>query len=501
MLKSIAGVGSGWRVTRCGGPLDPECRSLRAGYWLLGIGYLYHFSVEPAERLLKSIRKQGFISPGDRVSAAVSGGADSVALMLMLLELRNELGIVLSVAHVNHKLRGEESDADQRFVEDLCRSHDLDLSIRSAAVNPISKSGIEAAARELRYTFFRELAGANPGLKIATAHTLDDQAETVLLRILRGTGIRGLAGIHPRITFEEQGRVVGEVIRPLLSFRRQELERFLRERGQTWREDSSNRDATFLRNRVRHTVLPSLEENFGPAVVENLSDLAEIARAENAHWQSGHPEVQPRPGDLNVSSLRAMPLATQRRLVRAWIEACAPEADVSFRMVEEVRELADSAPGKALEIAGGNGIRRTRDSLSFDVSRSECNAGDYEYSLSIPGQVAIPELNLCLGATITDLTDVPEHERLYLLDPDRLPPALTVRNWRPGDRYWPAHTKEPQKVKDLLNDRHVLGPEKKRWPVLVAGDELVWVRGFPAPSAFQPQANATSVVLIRECER
>jgi len=226
------------------------------------------------------------------VAAAVSGGADSVALLCLLLELRAELGIVLSVAHVNHKLRGEESDEDERFVSKLAREHGLELYVREAPIDDAGRSsGIEAVARELRYDFFRELTLEGRVAKIATAHTLDDQAETVLLRIFRGTGIRGLSSIHPRIVFEEQGREFGEVLRPLLGFRCAELQEFLRERGQSWREDSSNRDIAFLRNRVRHRLLPIIGEEFGEAVIEHMGELAEIARAEEEHWECAHPEL------------------------------------------------------------------------------------------------------------------------------------------------------------------------------------------------------------------
>ncbi len=243
------------------------------------------------ERLLKTIRKQESIRAGDRLAVAVSGGADSVALLCLLLELRAELGVVLSVAHVNHKLRGEEADEDERFVAKLARQHGLELHAceapdnvkRSSGKGSGASSGIEAAARELRYDFFRRLAREGRVTKIATAHTLDDQAETVLLRIFRGTGIRGLSGIHPRIVFEEQGQAFGELVRPLLGFRRTTLQEFLRERGQSWREDSSNRDTAFLRNRVRHRLLPLIAEEFGEAAIEHMSELAEIARAEEEH--------------------------------------------------------------------------------------------------------------------------------------------------------------------------------------------------------------------------
>ena len=234
---------------------------------------------ELAQRLLKTIRKQELLRPGDRVGVAVSGGADSVALLFLLEELRPELGIVLSVAHVNHQLRGQESDEDERFVAKLATRLGLELQTVSAPIeskaigqsDAHAKSGIEAAARELRYEFFRELAERGRVSKIATAHTLDDQAETVLLRIFRGTGIRGLAAIHPSLqvglaknggtgALARAGTNV-EVVRPLLTFRRSDLRDYLRARNETWREDSSNDDPAFLRNRVRLRLLPLITEN------------------------------------------------------------------------------------------------------------------------------------------------------------------------------------------------------------------------------------------------
>jgi tRNA(Ile)-lysidine synthase len=464
---------------------------------------LYHFSVhELGERLLKTIRKQGLIKAGDRVAAAVSGGADSVALLLLLLDLRAELGIVLSVAHVNHKLRGEESDADERLVGDLAQQHGLELHSTAAPLRA-GDSGVEAAARELRYGFFRQLARENRASKIATAHTLDDQAETVLLRMLRGTGIRGLSGIHPRLILVElenapPARALGEVVRPLLTFRRAELQDFLGQTGQTWREDSSNRDPSFLRNRVRHILLPVLNENFGTSAIHNLADLAEIARAEDEHWKVGHPEIRVQADSVEIASQLSLPLASQRRLIRSWLETQAPEAGVSFRLIDEILDLARSAAGKALQLPSGYSVRRTQEHLRLELGGDRSVQDDYEYALPIPGEVEVPELGTRIQAAVVDPRTVPETEQDFLLDPSRLRQALKIRNWRPGDRFWPAHTKEAKKVKDLLNDRHIAGPEKKRWPVIVAGPDLVWVKGFPVPANLRPPAESRRALWIKE---
>lgn len=458
---------------------------------------------------------------------AVSGGADSVALLRLLLELRGELGIVLSVAHVNHKLRGAESDEDERFVAELARQHGLDLHVCEGPVDGSlgsdSGSGIEAAARELRYGFFRQLARAGRVAKIATAHTLDDQAETVLLRIFRGTGIRGLSGIHPRIVCEEQGRAFGEVVRPLLGFRRAALQEFLRERGQTWREDASNRDIAFLRNRVRQRLLPLIAQEFGEAAIEHMGELAEIARAEEEHWQRGHPEIRAevraevrggasssddetrQAASLPVERLLALPLAAQRRLLRAWLKENSRDLSISFRLIEEALELAHGPVGKKMELPEGI-LRRGRldlrlESKPFDGPQEagRRQAPDYEYALAVPGSVKVPELGACIEARVVEAAGVTEDGRGQLLDLERMPKEVRIRNWRAGDRYWPAHTSVAKKVKELLTERHATGAEKKLWPVAVAADcGLIWMRGFAVPAAFRPPAGAAKAIWIRE---
>ena len=473
------------------------------------------------ERLLKTIRKQQSIRAGDRLAVAVSGGADSVALLCLLLELRAELGIVLSVAHVNHKLRGEEADEDERFVTKLARQHGLELHACEASADGKQSSGessgvssgIEAAARELRYVFFRQLAREGRVTKIATAHTLDDQAETVLLRIFRGTGIRGLSGIHQRIVFAEQGQAFGELVRPLLGFRRAALQEFLRERGQSWREDSSNRDTAFLRNRVRHRLLPMIGEEFGEAAIEHMSELAEIARAEEEHWERAHPEIRVPGGGaaetrqaaslqgLAVTPLLALPLAAQRRLVRAWLEMNAPDLSISFRLIEEALELACGAAGKKLELPGGRHLRRGRQELLLELETfgGRGETADYGYALALPGAVEVPELGARIEARVVDAAGVPDDERDELLDVARMPKEVLIRNWRAGDRFWPAHTAATKRVKELLSDRHATGVAKKLWPVAVAkGCGLIWMRGFAVPAAFLAPAGASKAIWIRE---
>lgn len=317
------------------------------------------------EPVLEYIRRHGLLKAGDRVGVAVSGGADSVALLRLLLELRSELGVVLSVAHFHHGIRGAEADADAEFVAGLASAHALELHSGSGdapAHGRARGASLETAARELRYRFFAKLLESGAVDKVATGHTLDDQAETVLMKTLRGAGTRGLAGIHPALR--------SGMVRPLLGARRSDVEEYLRALGpvQDWREDSTNRDRKHLRNRVRHELVPLLERDFNPEVTRVLGETAEVARAEEEYWQREVerllPQVSPaEEGSLMLKPLLALPLAVQRRLVRAALERAG--AGFDFRHGEDILRLARKARG-AVELPGGWRVVRGKSELRIE---------------------------------------------------------------------------------------------------------------------------------------
>ncbi len=289
------------------------------------------------------------IYPGDRICAAVSGGADSVAMLLLLYAAnalpRNALGVGLSAVHVHHGLRGDEADADLAFVETVCVRLEVPLHVHHASVpDRVAKAReagqpetVEEAARNLRYEIFRQLIAEGHADSILTAHTLDDQAETVLMKLLRGAWTEGLSGIHPVVIVPNAARP-GKILRPLLSARRAELEEFLRNNKQPWRTDSSNVDEAFTRNRIRHHLLPILRE-YNPLIDQTLANLAELARDDEARWQvelsrilpqillpgkpvrGGGRAVSTAPGDsgsvaIEIERLRGFDPALRRRVVR-----------------------------------------------------------------------------------------------------------------------------------------------------------------------------------------
>jgi tRNA(Ile)-lysidine synthase len=453
-----------------------------------------------AQKVLAYIRRHELLTSGHRVGVAVSGGADSVGLLRLLLDLRKQLGIVLSVVHFNHKLRGEESDADERFVAELARRHKLDLRCdrgdvaASAAEKHLS---IEAAARKMRYECFVRLLQAGELKRVATAHTLDDQAETVLMRVARGAGTRGLAGIYPQLSVAGS-QFSGSIIRPLLGVRRKELEAYLVDVGQDWREDSSNRDLRHTRNRVRHGILPRLERNLNPAVREALAETAEIARAEEDYWDAEVARILPqvwRGAALDREILAKLHLSLQRRVIRAAAESL--DLRLEFQHVEGIVEMLGGGSPKSAALPDDWVVLGSRAELRFEPAKPRAADCDYEYCLPVPGWIEVPEVGARFEAAVIPGNTEPGYNPEHLLDRSSLAKQLTVRNWRAGDRFWPAHSKSPKKIKELLQHRQVTGREKRLWPVVVSGSDVVWLRGFPAPARLQPRGTREAV-LVRE---
>jgi tRNA(Ile)-lysidine synthase len=466
--------------------------------------HMYHVSVaELAQTVLAYIRKHELLKAGDRVAVAVSGGADSVALLYLLAELRNELGIVLAAIHFNHKLRGADSDQDEHFVAELAQRLGMESLSESGDVGAWAKEklwSVETAARNLRWEYFRRSLREGHLDRIATAHSLDDQAETVLLKLVRGAGTRGMAGIYPKFTVAGKG----SIIRPLLGTRRKEIEAYLADIQQVWREDKSNRDLRHSRNRVRHGILPRLERHLNPAVYEALSETADIARAEEDYWSAKVQEILPTVwqnqlavGVLNLKPLADLPLALQRRVVRGAAESLGVKLE--FRQVEEILQTASSSlTSRSLLLPNRWRVSHKKGELHFELQGAKAAPSDYEYRLRIPGSIEIPELESRFESKLIGRNSAQGYNPDHLFDPELLAKELTVRNWRPGDRFWPAHSKAPRKIKELLQDRQVTGAERKLWPVVLSGDEIIWLRGFPRPARLQPQENAGPALLLQE---
>ena len=446
---------------------------------------------------------------------ALSGGGDSVALAALLVDLAVEADwSVAGLFHLNHRLRGPESDADERFCETLARDLGVPIQVERIDVGArarADRTSIESAGHRVRYEQFARLVADKAADRVATAHTMDDLAETVLLRLVRGAGPSGLAGIR---------RCAGDVIRPLLDVRRDALRGFLHERGLRYRNDPSNEDLTVLRNRIRHRVLPVLERECSPAVVDALARAAAIAGADADWIDAAVREAEPRVIRvaseglaLDAERLMAEPPALARRLVRRVLERAGGRT-VEFQHVAQVLQMARPAgsgsprvdlPGVQVEWRDGwlhcgrPAARDGRGRPGRDAGRHAGSNG-FEYPLPVPGEAVIPELGLRVSAApaaASNLRD-PRSNTVAMRASDLTPPLL-VRNWRPGDSFRPLGLGgRTKKLQDFFVDRKVRRADRAAIPLVIDPRlGVVWVAGHGLAEDVRINAPDEGVLVLK----
>jgi tRNA(Ile)-lysidine synthase len=444
--------------------------------------------------------------PAQQVGVAVSGGADSVCLLHVLLELAPRWDLRLRVLHLDHGLRGEESRQDAEFVRHLASRLGLPLSLRETSV-AASPDNLEQAAREARQSFFRETIRSGAVERVALGHTRSDQAETVLFRFLRGAGTAGLSGIRP-VTSEG-------IVRPLIDVERSEAQQFLRQRGIAWREDSTNRSLQFARNRIRHELLPQLAREWNPAIAETLANTADWALAEEAYW---HAEIDRLAAEhltaaddagavlLHAGVLAALPLAVARRLVRRAMELAKGDLrGIDFGHIASVMDIATGSEGHGRLQAPGLDIFRSFEWLRFaQPGAGRVETRDYRLPVTVPGTVRVPGANFAISLELIDKSELsvsPDcvyNSQVGCLDWQRLSGSLELRNWRPGDQYQPAGYPGQEKIKTLFQQARIPLWERRHWPVLTDGSAIVWARRFGPAAGLVAEQDAKVILKIRE---
>lgn len=429
----------------------------------------------------KTIAKYEMLQPGERVVAAVSGGADSMALLHALWEMRRDFCLHLVVAHLDHGLRPEAAQ-EKSFVRKAAAELGVPFISRKADVRQKQhdeRLALQEAAREVRYAFLQEAAKAERATKIALGHTADDQAESIMMRLLRGSGTRGLAGIPP-----VRG---GIFIRPLIEVWREEVESFLEERKVAYLADPSNRSPHFLRNRVRHELLPILQQ-YNPRFRQTLVQMADLFRLEENFWQGMVEEkfpalVRARKKDsltLDIPSLAAQPLPLRLRSFRHAIEKLLGNLRrVSLPHILLMDNLLQNPePNKSLQLPQGLCVAKAYQALTLTRSREE--AVPFEHVVPGPGYVEIPEIGRAMRFQVEERRPRVRFENssgIALLDYDTIAFPLTLRSPRPGDRLQPLGMEGEKKVKDLFIDCKIPAAQRKRIPLLFKEDRLLWVAG------------------------
>ena len=446
------------------------------------------------------------IARGDRLLVAVSGGPDSVALLHLLYEMREEFQLHLQIAHLQHGIRSEEAKSDARFVAALAEQLNLPFHMKEVSVPAMrlaaGKGNLEALARAERYRFFTEVTAAHGLTKVATGHTLEDQAETVLMRFLRGSGLKGLGGIAPVQGMRSLGGLT--IIRPLLQISKQDLLAYLAERGQDFCVDRTNGDTSLLRNWLRLELLPKIRERVDARLSERLAQQAEIMRDEDAlldQWARAKLKDICSTEGLNRQSLLAEAVAMQRRLLRLWIEAVTGSLrGLDFDHIDGlVRLIEQGPPNGRIALPRGWQVARQYNKVKL-VRRgvlAQCPCYEYRFMPGEPLSITEAGCQICSEFTKAPLERLPSDLMEAVFDLSGIAGPLTVRNFRNGDYFQPLGMTGHKKIKDLFMERKLPLKERARLPLLAEGPEILWVPGHGRSERAKVTLATTSVLRLK----
>lgn len=459
------------------------------------------------KKVRETITRYSMLKHGDRVLAGVSGGPDSVCLIHLLKELSEEYGLSLHIAHLHHGFRGVEADEDVRFVQAIGESLAIPVHIEHADIpSYIRKARLskQAGAREVRYKFFNKVASEIKADRIALGHTADDQAETFLMRLIRGSGSHGLSGIPP---------VRGIIIRPLIEVYREEIKGFLSENDIRYRIDSSNLSAVYLRNKIRRELIPYLIKEYNPNIMETLMRNLNILREEDI-FLTGYVEsiyrallVRESKGSIQMDAgkLSALAKPVRRRALRQAVESIAGEGavPVSFQHIEDSLSLLDSSEGGEIHLPGGIMVRRDGGAFWVCLKTGMPSIPTYVYNIVIPGDTVIPEAEMTVSTAITEgLVHDKEEEKKRdrykaYFDMKKISLPLTVRNRRTGDLFHPSGMGGKKKrLKEYFIDLKIPRGERDRIPILTSPDGILWVVGYRTDERFKATTGTEAVLQV-----
>jgi tRNA(Ile)-lysidine synthase len=429
------------------------------------------------DNIKKTINKYGMLKRNERVLVAVSGGIDSIALLHALIALRDELGIVLILCHLNHMLRGDEARKDEEFVLGLPYIIErTDVAIEAK----VQKDPLQVVARRARYGFFKNAAKECRADRIALAHNSDDLAETVLMRLIRGCGLAGLKGIPP---------VRDRHIRPLIETSRAVIVQYISKNRIEYREDSSNRKPDYLRNRIRVGLLPFIESNYNPSAKDALCRAASLLSMDNEYIKimvakASEDVILLREEGRIILDRDAMLLLHQAIVFRLFVnivmELADNKAELSLLNVVAMSGiLGRTSPNKVINLPSG--LRFSREYNTMILSKAPVgNRQPFEIILNLPGKTSISEIALELETEIVDSVQdgIQDNNcKKAFFDLESLVIPLIVRNFKPGDRFIPMGMRGRKKLKNLFIDKKVPRPSRSTIPILVSGNDIVWVMG------------------------
>ncbi len=457
------------------------------------------------ERFVTAINRYGMVCDGDMVLVALSGGADSVALLYLMLDLRSIFDIDICAAHLNHSLRGKEANEDERFVKDLCRRLEvrcLTAKIDIAKKARTEKKNIEAAAREARISFLKDAARKLKVTKIAVGHTMNDQAENIIFRLLRGSGARGLSSMKA---------VQGNIIRPLLWIEREKIEAYLLARNLPFRLDSSNSDLRFTRNRIRHILIPLLKRDYNPQIISTLARTAELLSDEDSFLDSLASEILGRDSDiqdkrmtLSAELIRSIPPALARRVLRCAVRMVQGELkETQFGNVEKILTLViKRASGKTVLLPSYARVTITAQKIVITAGIPSAHIRKaIQKRLNIEGTTEIDQGRALIRSTIVLAREFQGSlkeggKKRAFLDLKKTGKILSIRSVAQGDSFRPLNAPGRKKVSDFFIDRKVPKAEREDALVVTSKGRITWLVGHEIDDRFKVGAGTGHILIL-----
>ena len=469
------------------------------------------------EKVQQTIRKFDMLSFNDRVLIGVSGGPDSVTLLNVLLSFKKRYSLSFFIAHLNHMLRGKESDEDVNFVKNLAQKLDLPCEVKSCNLTKISRKEhltLEEAARKYRYKFYLESAKKFRANKIALGHNADDQVETVLMRFLRGSGLEGLMGVPP---------VRGKIIRPLIECSRAEVEEYCKENKIEYRVDSSNKEVVYFRNKIRLELLPLLSKGYNKNIKDTMlrlrSIISEVSEYLHQETELLFKEVARRESPetviIDLKKFTSLPLALKRRIIRKSIEVVKGNLySISFKHNNEILKLTKYQLGeKEIYLPDNLMVKKIYNKLIIykkEISKEQTEEmpTHWEYDILIPGETEIRSLGIKFEIKILDSADIKSSlylagkkskgEFLEFIDYNKVKLPLKLRNRRSGDRFYPLKMKGLKKVKDFFIDNKIPKSYRNLIPILVdSEDKIIWIMGMRLDDRIKINSDTKKVLCVK----
>jgi tRNA(Ile)-lysidine synthase len=455
------------------------------------------------------IEKYHMLTGEDRVIAGISGGADSVCLLFVLLELRKTMGIEVIAVHVNHGIRGDAADADERFVQELCKQHRVECVCYHENVELIAKKrkqSVEETGRIVRREAFDDVCKLYHGSRIATAHHQNDNAETLLMNLARGTGLKGLGGIQP---------VNGCVIRPLLCLNRCEIESYVNMLGCGFCHDETNDENEYIRNRLRHLVIPVLEKQVNLQAVRHMNEAMEQIRKMQRYidhqtdeaYSNCVTETKEKGVHINAEAYRRLPEFLQGMLVRkCLVNAAEAERDIQKVHIEGVEELFGRHSGRSLDLPYGVKAVRDYEGVMLTKQRERADRSFSPKELIVPGITKIPELNLSICCKIMEntnefsLEEVPQKAYTKWFDYDIMKNNLTIRTRKSKDSIIIDKAGRKQKIKSYFINQKVPPKVREELPLIADAGQIVWIVGYRMSSAYQITGQTRRILEIKVTE-